>query len=177
MSEPDPHKSRRIPIAAVKGLSKHIHGDLIRVVMEYADIPQLQHECILRSHFSDRLSLYKEEVAVARETLWKFVDDKMLPSVNGILEDFHWNGETSSVYIPDSVEDAFEVIFRYRAPTDQEKWDILRDILCQRHSIRISKCKEKKGRYLDYTVDVPDRIADDHLNDLLAVARLSLPKG
>eukprot|EP01060_Flectonema_neradi_P028662 TRINITY_DN3856_c1_g2_i1.p1 TRINITY_DN3856_c1_g2~~TRINITY_DN3856_c1_g2_i1.p1 ORF type:complete len:187 (+),score=23.15 TRINITY_DN3856_c1_g2_i1:1169-1729(+) len=184
MSRPDPHKSKRIPIAAVKGLSKHIHGDLVRIVVAYANISQLQHECVVRSHFSDELSSYEKEVAEARKVLEDFVDNQWMPDIKNTLLGLNKSrGQVSTIPINGytEIDKAFDVIFRFRpfkssAEMLEKKKDILRNILYHWHSVQVSKCKFiifSNGKCtLTYTVDIPKRLVDAHLNNLIRCSEI-----
>eukprot|EP01060_Flectonema_neradi_P028661 TRINITY_DN3856_c1_g1_i4.p1 TRINITY_DN3856_c1_g1~~TRINITY_DN3856_c1_g1_i4.p1 ORF type:complete len:194 (+),score=26.35 TRINITY_DN3856_c1_g1_i4:118-699(+) len=184
-------ESRRIPISVVKGLSKHIHGDLVRVVMEYADIPQLQHECIVRSHFSDALNVYKKEIAKATKIIKDFVDDHWIPDIKETLQTTSKTETWSSSFIINSfweLENAFMVIFRFRPPRGEgwrERGNILRSILFNWHSVRVSEIEMRSihgGVYFSYTIDVPKYIADDHLRNFVRCSEIekcgrTLPDG
>eukprot|EP01060_Flectonema_neradi_P028659 TRINITY_DN3856_c1_g1_i2.p1 TRINITY_DN3856_c1_g1~~TRINITY_DN3856_c1_g1_i2.p1 ORF type:complete len:189 (+),score=26.46 TRINITY_DN3856_c1_g1_i2:54-620(+) len=186
MSKPDRYKSRKIPIAVIKGLKKHIHGDLVRDVVEYANIPQLQHEYVLRSNFSDELTLYKKEVAAAKEDLNTFVDDEWMPDIEKTLRHSNRHRWESSFHTkhPGKLKNAFDVIFRYKIAHSQEyakrrEWEskYLRRLLCQRHSVRISSCIF--SRYLGehnksfvYNIEVPNPMASSHLTQLLRCSEI-----
>eukprot|EP01060_Flectonema_neradi_P028658 TRINITY_DN3856_c1_g1_i1.p2 TRINITY_DN3856_c1_g1~~TRINITY_DN3856_c1_g1_i1.p2 ORF type:complete len:192 (+),score=27.56 TRINITY_DN3856_c1_g1_i1:94-669(+) len=177
--------SKKMPVAIVKGLSKHIHGDLVRDVVEYANIPQLQHECVVRSHFSDELSFYEKEVAGARIVLKNFVDTEWLPDIKGLLRRFDVRKGTrnSSFHVKEfaSINDAFDIILRYsnyrneEVDLPSERMAILRDTLFHWYSIQafprefatVNSFSGSREYHLLYTIDVPARIVDNHIKQLV----------
>eukprot|EP01060_Flectonema_neradi_P028660 TRINITY_DN3856_c1_g1_i3.p1 TRINITY_DN3856_c1_g1~~TRINITY_DN3856_c1_g1_i3.p1 ORF type:complete len:173 (+),score=13.24 TRINITY_DN3856_c1_g1_i3:185-703(+) len=154
--------------------STSIHGDLVRVVMEYADIPQLQHECVVRSYFSDEVSSYRQEVDAARLSLRQFVSDTWMPDIKKLLQAWSRSRKQSSSFTfhPRELRKAFRVIFRFRKYRGMSyEMDMLRNFLFHWHAVQASECNmkdEENGMAtFSYKIEIPKRVARRHLKRLV----------
>ena len=167
-------KSKVLPLAIVKSLFNEIDSNSIRVVLEYADVPVLQHEFILRDLFTKVVSNYKAECLEARYSLDMFIEEILLPDVLMLIENYGTNKCTNSSFATSSsvIQHPLSVIFRY-SPRHPDKLCVIRNLLQQRSNIKISECKIDYDRVtclalFSYTIILPQHITEEHQEALLS---------